>query len=108
MHRHARGADLMDDEKPSTTSMLTQRAQSRLAEIRADISTRLWPVNAGMSAADFNVLMDQMSRLQLNFELRAAANISDQIDTRAGERDRRRFPPVPPLDEITVEKPPPE
>lgn len=92
---------------PLPTPALPPHAQSRLAEIRADISARLWPVNAGMSSADFNALMDQMSLLQLNFEWRAAASTPGQIDTRAGAGDRRRVPPVPPLDEITGEDPPP-
>ena len=91
--------------KPSTTSASTPQAQARLAEIRAEISGRLWPVNAGMSSADFNELMDQMAQLQWNFEWRAASSTSAQIDTRAGASDRRRVPPVPPLDEITGEDP---
>ena len=89
------------------TPALSPRAQSRLAEIRADISLRLWPVNASMSSADFNALMDQMAMLQLNFEWRAAASTPGEIDTRAGAGDRRRVPPVTPLDESTVDDPPP-
>ena len=91
---------------PSTTPPLSPPAQVRLAEIRADISARLGPVNAGMSSSDFNQLMDQMSLLQLNFEWRAASSAAGQIDTRAGAGDRRRVPPAPPLGEITVENPP--
>ena len=75
----------------SSSAALTERAQLRLAEIRADISSRLWPVNAGMSSATFNELVDQMARLQLNFELRAAAINAGEIDTRAGPHDRRGF-----------------
>ena len=70
----------------SSTTPLDERAQRRLAEIRAEISSRLWPVNAGMSSASFNELMDQMARLQLNFELRAG---TEPVDTRAGAGDRR-------------------
>ena len=72
----------------SKTAALTGRAQARFATIRAEISTRLWPVNAGMSSESFNELMDQMALLQLNFELRAAAG-PGTIDTRAGSGDRR-------------------
>lgn len=82
----------MDDFSP--TAPLTTRAQVRLAEIRADISARLWPVNAGMTSASFNELMDQMARLQLNFELRASTDTAD-IDTRRGTGDRRKHTGAP-------------
>ena len=72
----------------SSSTTLSERAQRRLAEIRAEISSRLWPVNAGMSSESFNELMDQMARLQLNFELRAGAGTAP-VDTRAGVGDRR-------------------
>lgn len=72
----------------SRTPALTERAQARFAAIRSDISTRLWPVNVGMSSASFNELMDQMAMLQLNFEVRAAAG-PGSIETRAGAADRR-------------------
>ena len=75
----------MTDRPPT---MLSERALVRLAEIRSDISARLWPVNAGMTSESFNELMDQMALLQLNFELRAAAG-NAQVDTRAGVKDRR-------------------
>ena len=75
---------------PSTTSASTPQAQARLAEIRAEISGRLWPVNAGMSSADFNELMDQMAQLQWNFERRAIQSMTGQVNTRAGHIDRRR------------------
>ena len=91
----------------SSSAPLTERAQLRLAEIRADISSRLWPVNAGMSSAVFNELVDQMARLQLNFELRAAASNAGELDTRAGPRDRRgSSPPEHPIEDNAVKKDP--
>ena len=90
---------------PATTSARAEPSPNRLAEIRADISTRLWPVNAGMSSQDFNELIDQMSQLQWNFELRAAASNSSQIDTRASASDRRRAPAEPRRDAHTSEEP---
>jgi hypothetical protein len=63
------------------------RAQARLAAIREEISTRLWPVNAGMSSRDFNELMDQMALLQFSFEYRAGKPPS--VDRRLGVGERR-------------------
>jgi hypothetical protein len=63
------------------------RAQARLATIREEISTRLWPVNAGMSSRDFNELMDQMALLQFSFEYRAGKTPS--VDRRLGVGERR-------------------
>jgi hypothetical protein len=94
--------------EPPTTSARMERSPTRLAEIRADISARLWPVNAGMKTEDFNELIDQMSQLQWNFELRAAASNSAQINTRAGASDRRRVAPALPRDEPTAKDPLPE
>ena len=42
-----------------------QRFRARLATIRENISSRLWPVTAGMTSASFNELVDQMARIQL-------------------------------------------
>lgn len=66
----------------------TSRAQLRLANIRSEISGRLWSINAGMSSAAYNELMDQMSMLQLNAELRDAAS-PGHVDTRVGPAHRR-------------------
>lgn len=65
-----------------------QRAHVRLAGIRADISNRLWSVNAGMSSEAFNELMDQMAQLQLTFELRGFP-AAGEVDTRSGPSERR-------------------
>jgi hypothetical protein len=70
-----------------------KRAQSRLAAIREDISTRLWPVNAGMSSHAFNELMDQMALLQFTFEQRVAHDHL-VIDRRLGAPDRRELDAV--------------
>lgn len=69
------------------TSTDNALAQARLAAIREDISTRLWPVNAEMSSEDFNELMDQMALLQLRFEYRAGE--VPPINRRLGAPDRR-------------------
>ena len=45
-----------------------QRNRARLATIREDISSRLWPVTAGMTSGSFNELVDQMARIQLQGE----------------------------------------
>jgi hypothetical protein len=66
----------------------TTRAQLRLAAIREEISGRLWPVNAGMSSAAYNEMMDGMSLLQLNAESRCAGGPA-HLDTRLGPLDRR-------------------
>ena len=73
---------------PSSTPLLTPRTLLRLAEIRAELSSRLSPVGAGMTSAAFDELMDQMSQLQLTFELRALG-ASGYVDTRSGPNDRR-------------------
>ena len=65
-----------------------QRAKLRVAEIRVDISTRLWPVNAGMSSAMFNDLMDRMALLQFNCEQRYTEELREG-DRRLGALDRR-------------------
>jgi hypothetical protein len=70
-----------------------KRAQFRLAVIREDISTRLWPVNAGMSSHAFNELMDQMALLQFTFEQRVAHDHL-AIDRRLGVPDRRELDAV--------------
>ena len=65
-----------------------KRAQSRLALIREDISTRLWPVMQGMSSPSFNELMDHMAALQLKGEQRTMdAHLA--LDRRLGQVDRR-------------------
>lgn len=66
------------------------RAQFRFAEIREDISTRLWPINQGMSSSVFNALMDQMALLQFNCEQRGLETMVEG-DRRLGDPDRR-FP----------------
>ena len=66
----------------------TNRAQLRFEAIRAAISGRLWPVNAGMSSATYNDLIDQMSLLQLNDESREVGGKA-HVDTRLGPLDRR-------------------
>lgn len=48
------------------------RCQLRLAAIRADISGRLWRVNAGMESAAYNQLVDQMAQAQFAGERRQA------------------------------------
>ncbi|MDQ2666363.1 MAG: hypothetical protein M3Z05_10170 [Gemmatimonadota bacterium] len=68
-----------------------QRLTARLAEIRAEISARLRPVNREMSTDLFNELMDQMAMVQLNGELRNAGR-DEQVETRSGQTDRRRDP----------------
>ncbi len=73
-------------DEPTPADIL--RWQSRLAEIREDISTRLWPVNQDMSSASFNELMDQMAALQLNCERRIAEGTLEG-DRRVGQLDRR-------------------
>ena len=88
----------MSNLPPAPT--LPPRGEARLAEIRPDISARLWPVNSGMSAADFSALMDQMSRLQLSFEWRAALGTSGQIDTRAAVEHQGRRGLISGLDRI--------
>lgn len=60
------------------------RSQLRLAAIREDISTRLWPVNQGMSSVSFNELMDQMAVLQFCSERRICEGILDE-DRRLGQ-----------------------
>ena len=45
-------------------------------------------MNAGMSSADFNQLMDQMAMVQVNFEARNFAE-GLLLDRRLGEADRR-------------------
>ena len=64
-----------------------ERAHIRLASIREDISTRLWPVNAGMTSPDFNELMDQMALLQFNGEERVADE-HRALDRHRGQSDR--------------------
>lgn len=75
------------------SAALTVHAQTRLIDIRADISARLWPVNTGMSSASFNQLLDEMSLLQLRFEL-GSAETRGQIDSREGPSDRRATAPA--------------
>ena len=83
----------MSDPTPTDV----KRAQVRLAAIREDISTRLRPVNSGMSADMFNDLMDRMALLQYNFELRVAQE-GREGERRRGELDRRTLPGLPPTD----------
>ena len=73
---------------PSSTPLLTPSTLLRLAEIRAEISSRLSPISIGMPSAAFDELMDQISHLQLSFELRALG-ASGYVDTRSGPNDRR-------------------
>jgi hypothetical protein len=75
------------------SAALTVHARTRLIDIRADISARLWPVNTGMSSASFNQLLDEMSLLQLRFEL-GPAETRGQIDSREGPSDRRAPAPA--------------
>lgn len=81
----------MNDPTPAEI----KRAQLRIAAIREEISSRLWPVNAGMSSDMFNDLMDRMALLQYNFERRI---VDDGLsgERRRGELDRRTLPGVPP------------
>ena len=78
-------------------SAITQTEQpahlrlARLVEIREDISTRLWHINAGMSSERFNALMDGMALLQYNCERRVESGFDD-AERREGPPDRR-FPP---------------
>ncbi|CAN5905966.1 hypothetical protein BH11GEM1_BH11GEM1_05970 [soil metagenome] len=73
-------------DAPSTAEI--RRAQLRVAAIREDISTRLWPVNAGMSSLMFNDLMDRMALLQFNCERRYSEQLREG-DRRLGLIDRR-------------------
>ena len=75
-------------KRNSSTPALTESAASRRAEIRTEISTQLRPVNAWMSSAAFDELMDEMSLLQLAFEIRTGIT-PGEIDTRVGPSDRR-------------------
>lgn len=74
-----------------------KRAQLRIAEIREDISSRLRPVNSGMSVDVFNDLMDRMTLLQYNFEQRVMTEGRDG-ERRRGELDRRTALGLPPTD----------
>ena len=65
-----------------------RRAQNRLASIREDISTRLWPVMQGMSSPSFNELMDHMAQLQFQGEQRTVDE-HRALDRRLGMADRR-------------------
>ena len=85
------------------TPAQTSRAQLRLADIRSEISGRLWSINAGMSSAAYNELMDQMSILQLNAELRDAGS-PGHVDTRVGRADRRGFGVFVPLSGFPLPK----
>ena len=64
-----------------------KRAQSRLALIREDISTRLWPVMQGMSSPRFNELMDLMALQQYKGEQRTMDN-HRALDARLAQADR--------------------
>ncbi len=79
----------------ASTPAEIKRAQQRIAAIREEISTRLWPVNSGMSSEMFNDLMDRMALLQYNFEQRVVED-GREGDRRRGELDRRTLPGVPP------------
>ena len=79
----------------ASTPAEIKRAQQRIAAIREEISTRLWPVNSGMNAEMFNDLMDRMALLQYNFERRTIEDGLDG-DRRRGELDRRTLPGLPP------------
>lgn len=70
-----------------TTPALSSSAQLRLATIRADISGRLWSINAGMTSSVFNGLMDQMALLQYNCEQRVI--VEGSAERRSGHLDRR-------------------
>ena len=65
-----------------------KRARCRLASIREDISTRLWPVMQGMSSPSFNELMDHMALLQFRGEQQT---VDDHcaLERRLGQADRR-------------------
>ena len=78
-----------------STAAEIKRAQQRIAAIREEISSRLWPVNSGMSAEMFNDLMDRMALLQYNFEQRVVED-GREGDRRRGELDRRTLPGGPP------------
>ena len=80
-----------------------KRAQLRIAVIRADISTRLWPVNSGMSSDMFSDMMDRMALLQYTFEQRTANEVHEG-ERRRGELDRRTRPGDPPVDDDTRAK----
>ena len=66
------GHAAMRNQMDNRTAANTLRARDRVAEIREDISTRLWRVNQGMSSASFNELMDEMALLQFRCERRFA------------------------------------
>ena len=66
------------------------RSRARLAEIREDISSRLWSVNQGMSSVNFNELMDQMALLQFSCERRIAEG-QNEGNKRVGPPERRRL-----------------
>ena len=89
----------MNDPTPAEI----ERAQLRVAAIREEISTRLWPVNSGMSTDMFNDLMDRMALLQYNFERRIVEE-GREGERRRGELDRRIVPGMPPAD-ASGEKP---
>ena len=65
-----------------------KRAQCRMAVIRDDISTRLWPVMQGMSSPSFNELMDHMALLQFRGEQQTMDD-HRALDRRLGQADRR-------------------
>ena len=73
------------------------RWQRRLAEMREDISTRLWPIMQGMSSVRFNALMDQMALLQFNGERTSCAVNLVEVNRRLGTSDRRNPDGSPPL-----------
>lgn len=62
-------------DAPSTAKV--RNAQVRVAAIRDDTSTRLWPVNAGMSSLVFNDLMDRIPLLQFNCDRRYSEQLRE-------------------------------
>ncbi|CAN5918872.1 hypothetical protein BH11GEM1_BH11GEM1_17100 [soil metagenome] len=80
---------------PTPTPDELKRAQLRIAAIRDEISSRLWPVNSGMSTEMFNDLMDRMALLQYNFEQRIVTE-GREGERRQGELDRRTALGLPP------------
>ena len=71
-----------------TSDSLLEQRTLRLAGIREDISSRLWPIMTGMSSGDFNMLMDGMALLQYNCEARVSAGYRES-ERREGLPDRR-------------------
>lgn len=93
----------MQDRRVSIPSPAAVRAQLRFAEIRENISSRLWSINQGMSSRAFNRLMDQMAHLQHKFE---QSNVDEirEIDRSICGAERRLRTGVLRADGVAVAK----